>query len=106
MPAANKPATARIEAEQSRWRLSGALTFGSVTGLLHESERLWAQQAPDVLDCQDVSHSDSAGLALLVEWQRRAEAEQRRLRYHALPAQLQTLINISGLSDLLNADNA
>jgi phospholipid transport system transporter-binding protein len=45
-----------------------------------------------------VSRADSAGLALLVEWQRLARRAGRELRFTDIPEQVQSLIHVSGLS--------
>lgn len=49
-------------------RLSGPLTFDSVAALFREVEQRTGG-APQALDLGGVSSADSAGLALLLEWQ-------------------------------------
>jgi phospholipid transport system transporter-binding protein len=81
--------------------VSGALTFDTVPGL-HDSSGDWFAGAGALdIDLTGVTHADSAGLALLVEWLKRAQAAQRTLRFINIPAQVQTLIRINGLQDAL-----
>jgi phospholipid transport system transporter-binding protein len=79
----------------------GALTFETVPGL-YQTSASWFEGAGDlVLDLAQVERTDSAGLALLIEWLRRAQATNRSLRFANIPAQVQTLIRINGLQDAL-----
>lgn len=81
--------------------VAGALTFETVPGLYQNSAR-WFEGAGDlILDLAQVERADSAGLALLIEWLRRAQAANRTLRFANIPAQVQTLIRINGLQDAL-----
>ena len=56
-----------------------------------------------VIDLAGVSDSDSAGLALLIEWLSVAKSESRGLRYENIPAQLQQLARLSEVEELLTA---
>lgn len=88
------------------YSVSGALTFDTVPDLYRTSAR-WFEGAGDItLDLAQVSNTDSAGLALLVEWQRRARDGQRTLRFANVPTQVQTLIRINGLQDALLNQNS
>lgn len=82
-------------------RVSGALTFDTVPGLYHGSTGWFAGSGELVIDLGEVTRADSAGLALLIEWLRRAQTAQRRLRFTGVPAQVQTLIRVNGLQDAL-----
>lgn len=53
------------------------------------------------IDLAGVTRSDSAGLALLVEWLRLAETRNTRLQFHNLPPQLQDIARVSDLLPLL-----
>ena len=87
--------------------ISGALTFDTVPDLYRSSADWFKSGTGDLtLDLAQVSNTDSAGLALLVEWLRRARDIKRILRFTNVPAQVQTLIRINGLQDaLLNQNN-
>jgi len=53
------------------------------------------------LDLSGVSASDSAGLALIVDWVRTARAKGVALRLHEVPVQLASIADISGLGTLV-----
>ncbi|NOZ09727.1 MAG: STAS domain-containing protein [Gammaproteobacteria bacterium] len=80
------------------YRLHGDLSFATVPELYRAASSQWAQQMPAVVDLAGVGRSDSAGLALLVEWLRQAQSGQTMLCFSHIPDQLAKLIRISGLS--------
>ena len=84
-----------------RYALSGKLDFATVTSLLAQGRALLMSEAGIEMDLSGVTHADSAGLALLIEWLRQAKLQSRQLRYLNLPAQLQSLASISDVDDLL-----
>ena len=86
--------------------LSGELSFSSVPGLLQEGERLLPgtrEAAGNVtMDLQGVSRTDSAGLALLVEWTRDVRAQGIEITFLNIPAQMVALARLSGLEEVLS----
>ena len=80
------------------YQLHGDLSFATVPELYRAASSQWTTQMPAVLDLADVGRSDSAGLALLVEWLRQAQSSRTALRFDHIPEQLAKLIRISGLS--------
>ena len=91
-----------VSREDGTYEMHGRLTFVSVPGLLSAARQWRQQQAGDVvIDMKAVSHADSAGLALMVEWLGLAQQQQRRLVFVNIPAQLATLIRLSGLEQLI-----
>jgi len=83
-------------------QVSGDLTFATVPVLLERSEAV--ARGPLVVDLGAVGHADSAGLALLVEWSRRARAVGHELSYVNLPEQLVRLVRVSGLEQIFALD--
>lgn len=82
--------------------VSGALTFETVPNLYKESA-VWFEGTGDLtLDLAQVTNTDSAGLALLIEWLRRARDAKRSLRLANVPAQVQSLMRINNLQDAFN----
>ena len=53
------------------------------------------------IDCRGITSSDSAGLAVLLEWLTVAKRAGRSLRYAQLPQELAALARISEVEDLL-----
>ena len=82
--------------------VSGPLTFELVPDLFHILERRQASEPPvQAIDLQGVSSVDSAGLALLLEWQARASASGRQIRVRNAPGSLLRLARLSEAVDLL-----
>jgi phospholipid transport system transporter-binding protein len=82
----------------------GPLTFASARrarqlGL--EALEASAAQQPLEIDCQGVTATDSAGLAVLLDWLAVAKASGRSLRYLHLPAGLIALGRISEVTELI-----
>lgn len=84
-----------------KFRLQGNMNFESSPAALDESMRLFADQPDIELDLSNVSSTDSAGLALLVEWVGWAKREKRQLYFSHLPAQALALARISDVEKLL-----
>lgn len=53
------------------------------------------------IDLAGVSESDSAGLAVLIEWLAQAARQGTTLRYENVPAQILAIARISDVQDLL-----
>jgi phospholipid transport system transporter-binding protein len=86
-----------------RFVLSGVLGFATATEILVASKRLFADHAVLKVDLSGVTHSDSAGLALLLEWINWAKHYRREIRYFDIPAQILAIARISEVGDLLRA---
>jgi phospholipid transport system transporter-binding protein len=78
--------------DAGRCSVQGPLTMSNVTRVLEESKALFREPQIEV---------DSAALSLLLEWRRRAAAEKRAIEYQNLPANLRTLADLYGVSELL-----
>jgi len=89
----------RLEGDRSR--VVGALEFATVTHLLPEGKAAIDSGHASVIDLGGVTASDSAGLALLIEWLSVAKAAQRSLRYDKVPLQLQQLARLSEVDHLI-----
>ncbi len=94
---------AKLEQQgEGRYRVSGELSFATVTELLLQSRSLFAGESSIEMDLSGVTHADSAGLSLLIEWLRQAKLQGKQLHYLALPAQLGALASISEVDGLLS----
>lgn len=83
-------------------RLEGALGFATVAALLPAGERAILAGEAAVIDLAGVTSTDSAGLALLVEWLSIARAASRPLSYRHVPAALRHLARLSEVEPLLD----
>ena len=84
-----------------RFRITGRLQFDTVGQALDESHEIFGDHRHIELDLHDVEATDSAGLALLVEWAGWARRERRSIVFHHLPAQALALARISEVDKLL-----
>ncbi|HSN16901.1 MAG TPA: STAS domain-containing protein [Gammaproteobacteria bacterium] len=89
------------DAGDGRFRLSGVLGFTTVTHALAQSRQLFAEHKRVEIDLAGVEATDSAGLALLVEWTAWAKHEKRKLSFKHLPKQALELARISEVEKLL-----
>jgi phospholipid transport system transporter-binding protein len=93
---------ARLELREGEHAaLSGVLDYGTVGALLATGAAAIDAGRAGFIDLQGVTAGDSAGLALLLEWQSVARAAKRSLRYQNMPAQLRQLANLSEVEELL-----
>jgi phospholipid transport system transporter-binding protein len=90
-------------AGDGRCSATGVLTFATARRALELGERLLkgADGAALEIDCTGVTASDSAGLAVLIDWLGTAKRAGVRLRYSHLPAGLNALASISEVEELL-----
>jgi phospholipid transport system transporter-binding protein len=87
--------------EGDRARVVGSLHFTTVSALLAVGAEAINGAGAAVIDLGDVVASDSAGLALLIEWLSIAKAAGRPLRFENIPTQLQQLARLSEVEELL-----
>ena len=88
-------------AETGKYRLSGELTYRTGPAAF-ERKLEFAEETR--LDLSDVVRIDSAGLALLVEWTCVARRQNKKLVLEQIPESLRSLIEVSGLREVLTAE--
>jgi phospholipid transport system transporter-binding protein len=84
-----------------RARVIGSLHFSTVSALLVAGIAAINGGRAAVIDLAGVTTSDSAGLALLIEWLSVAKSAGRPLRFENIPSQLQQLARLSEVEELL-----
>jgi phospholipid transport system transporter-binding protein len=99
-PSTQGPASLEVLGN-GRFKVRGPLDAETVTGLLERSEEAFRGATSLEIDLGGVPEGDSAGLALLIEWIRRARKQKQQLQYKNLPAQLAALARISQVDELL-----
>jgi phospholipid transport system transporter-binding protein len=82
--------------------LEGPVTLDTVPGLVGTAEE-HLRQGVRVVDFRSVTDVDSAAVALALEWLRRAAESGRGLRLANLPAAMQNLAKLYGVSELLQS---
>jgi phospholipid transport system transporter-binding protein len=80
--------------------LEGALTLATVSALAG-AVRDELRRGARLVDFRGVTEVDSAAVALALEWLRQAEGERTGLRLANLPAAMQNLAKLYGVSELL-----
>jgi phospholipid transport system transporter-binding protein len=105
-PAATAPPAAaafRLSAAAHGFAAAGPLVFATAAAACAEglASLAAAQGAELEVDCGGITVSDSAGLAVLLEWLGAARRAGRRLRYTHLPQGLLALSRISEVEELL-----
>jgi phospholipid transport system transporter-binding protein len=94
-----------IQLAGNRVEVSGALTLDTATAVLRAGEdalaTVLAQSDTAVFDLAQVTAVDSAALAVVFAWVRRAEALERRITLTNPPQGLLSLASVYGASELL-----
>jgi phospholipid transport system transporter-binding protein len=98
---------AQLEARGAgAYALSGELSFATVPEVWVRGRRLLAGEQSVTLDLQGVVRTDSAGLALLIEWTRETRRQGRAIRFVNVPAQMLAIAGVSGLEAVLPLERA
>jgi phospholipid transport system transporter-binding protein len=81
--------------------LHGELSFTTVMDLSRRSAPLLWQDESVTLDLAGVTRTDSAGLALLIEWLRMAHRNGKAIWFRNIPPQMMAVAAVVGLDELL-----
>jgi phospholipid transport system transporter-binding protein len=101
--AADAGAFRLVAGDAGRLSAQGSLTFATARSACEQGVAALAQAKLERLeiDCRGITTSDSAGLAVLLEWLGAAKRAGRSLRYTQLPSGLAALARISEVEELL-----
>ncbi len=91
----------QITQVDNRWQLSGDVMVGTAKAILTASQAL-SIASYTVVDFAEVSDIDTTALSLILEWKRRAQTENQTLSFVNLPANLNSLAALYGVSELIN----
>ncbi len=91
-----------IRREGDSLLLEGAITLDTVPGLVDAVEE-HLRQGVSVVDFNAVTEVDSAAVALALEWMRQAGRAGKGLRLANLPASMQNLAKLYGVSEFLQS---
>jgi phospholipid transport system transporter-binding protein len=93
---------AKIEYQQNTMKVVGELNFTTVV-------RLWNDSLPKLVtypalhfDLAQVSASNSGGVALILEWIKYANQQNKAISFSNIPANLLSILSVSGVANLLN----
>lgn len=93
--------TIQFDKDSQTYQISGELTLETARGVKEDTDKRFANGAALNIDLSKVSRADSAGLALLVAWMRQANASDKAISFHHVPAQMLAIANASGLDAIL-----
>ena len=92
---------AQIVQVDNRWRLSGDVVVGTTKAILNASQG-FSITSDTKVDFAQVTDIDTTALSLILEWKRRAQTESKTLTFVNLPANLNSLAMLYGVSELIN----
>ena len=96
-----QPALTQIAQIDNRWDISGDVVIGAVPALL-EASKLLSIIDNTTVDFANVTDIDTSTISLILEWKRRAQKENKSLKFVNLPANLTTLTQLYGVAELIN----
>ena len=86
---------------EGRFALAGDMTFRTVERILAVSERMFQQHTRIEVDLSGLEKTDSAGLALLLEWITWANHTVREIRYVNVPERITAIAGVTEVEPLL-----
>ena len=86
---------------EGRFSLSGDMTFDTAERILLASEEPFEQHTRIEVDLSGVVNSDSAGLALLLEWITWANHTVREIRFLSTPERVHAIAKTTEVDHLL-----
>ena len=84
-----------------RFTLSGRMAFDTAGQILRESEDQFAEHTRIEVDLASVDETDSAGLALLLEWITWANHTVREIRFTEMPERIKAIAKTTEVDHLL-----
>ena len=87
---------------QGHFELHGDMTFKTVTQILDRSEDAFDDHTELDVDLAGVTRTDSAGLALLLEWINWANHSVREIRFRNIPDKIRRIARATEVEDLLS----
>ncbi|MGB5628424.1 MAG: STAS domain-containing protein [Woeseiaceae bacterium] len=87
---------------EGRFAVSGEMTFATAEKMLRASEDLFDDHTQIDVDLTEVTDSDSAGLALLLEWVTWANHSVREIRFTGMPEKILAIAKTTEVEPLLS----
>jgi phospholipid transport system transporter-binding protein len=90
-----------VRREGGELSVEGSITIDNVISVVAKGIALF--DGEDVrIDLGRVTEADSAAVSLMLEWRREAARRNRRVRFVNLPQNLQSLVQLYGVSELMS----
>ncbi len=93
---------AAITFETDALMVSGDLDVNNVMSIYQQAVQKFSQYKTVIIDFSAVTSSDSAGLALIVEWIKYAKRQEQQIQFMHLSQDILSLADASGLDQLIN----
>ena len=90
-----------VDLGEGRFTLSGAMNFSTAGKVLMDSEELFEQHTLIEVDLSGITHTDSAGLALLLEWITWANHTVREIHFSGMPEKIDAIAKTTEVDNLL-----
>ena len=90
-----------VDRGEGRFALSGTMGFKTADQILKDSELLFEEHTRIEVDLDGVTETDSAGLALLLEWITWANHTVREIRFLNTPEKISAIARTTEVEDLL-----
>ena len=84
----------------------GELNHDNVMALAHDASGIFASERDLYIDLGGISHTDSAGIALLVEWLSEARHHNQEIHFINVPEQVMDVARVSNLDRVLPMSEA
>ena len=91
----------------SNYQVVGRVDLGNLMQIREEGEAAIAAAGDRVVvDLSRLENGNSAALALLMAWFRAAESQEKTIEFVGAPAELQNIVELSGLAGVLPLEGA
>lgn len=84
-----------------KFALEGEMTFQTAGLILRVSERMFSEHSRLEIDLSGVTETDSAGLALMLEWITWSNHTVREIRFTGTPAKIDAIAKTTEVENLL-----
>ena len=82
--------------------IAGDMTFERATAIVESIDMAKMNQTEITINLSAVKQSDSAALAIMLEWVNQARKHQKKVIFSNVPSQLMRLIEMTRLEKILN----
>ena len=91
-----------LDLGDGQFTLSGEVSFDTAERILRASESPFEEHTQLEIDLSGVTDSDSAGLALLLEWVTWANHTVREIRFEGMPERIMAIAKTTEVDQLLS----
>lgn len=90
-----------LTVEQQTLILHGDIHFNNAQSIYEASLPYFERHHCNAIDWSQVTHSNSAGIALLVAWKQYAKTHHRTIQLIAIPASLRAIMQVAHCESLI-----